>query len=53
MMLIFPPEREKQWEKIKQYMDGCHLRDDAPEEIKEIADDYHEWLNKEMEHRHG
>ena len=41
------PEEEELWEKIEPYLIGCHLADDAPQEIKEAERRFRElgWEN--------
>lgn len=34
--------REKElWKKVKPYLDGCHLREDAPIEVVEVDKELH------------
>jgi len=35
-------EEKELWEKAKPYLDGCHLKDDAPREIIEAVKRLHE-----------
>ncbi len=34
MTIPVTPEMSKLWDEVKPYLVGCHLPDDAPEEIK-------------------
>lgn len=36
-MDLFEPDEKKLWEKIEPYLDGIHLREDAPEDVVEAA----------------
>ena len=46
MTLRRTPEQEKLEEIFRPYMDGCHLRDDAPPEAVEAHDKYFEIYEK-------
>lgn len=34
-MEIVDPREKELWEKVEPYLDGVHLREDAPEEVRE------------------
>ena len=41
-MEIYDSHDRALWEKVKPYLDGCHLRADAPMEIIEADKELHE-----------
>lgn len=40
-MEIRDPREKELWEKVKPYLDGCHLREDAPIEVVEADKELH------------
>lgn len=48
-MYIIIPEEKKKLERIfKPYLDGVHLKDDAPQEAVDAFNEFCEWFNKEL-----
>ena len=46
-MVICPPEEiEKLREIFEPYMEGCHLKKDAPQEAKEALEKYDNWYEE-------
>lgn len=46
MYLIMPEEIRKLKRIFKPYMEGCHLRDDAPPEAIEALEKYDKWYDE-------
>lgn len=40
-MEIRDPYEKKLWEKVKPYLEGCHLREDAPQDVIEADKELH------------
>lgn len=49
MIVIYPEERRKQKNIFEPYLEGCHLRDDAPQEVVDVYNDFNLWLEKVLE----
>lgn len=50
-MEIRNPREKELWEKVKPYLEGCHLRKDAPQEIIEADKELHKmaWDLEQMQ----
>lgn len=49
MIVICPEERRKQKNIFEPYLEGCHLKEDAPQEVVDAYNDYFSWLEKVLE----
>ena len=47
MILRYSEEVKKLQEIYRPYLDGCHLRDDAPAEAVEAFQKFKDWVNEQ------
>ena len=50
MYLIVPDEIRKLKRIFESYMEGCHLREDAPQEAIEALEKYDKWYDEAQGH---
>ena len=48
MHIIVPEEKKKLKRIFRPYLEGTHLREDAPQEVVDAYDEYYKWFEKEL-----
>lgn len=47
--IIIPKDINDKIDKVEPYLVGCHLRDDAPEDIKKLDKEIDDWFGEQTD----
>lgn len=48
MHIIVPEDKKKLKRIFRPYLEGAHLRDDAPQEAVDAFNEFYKWFNEEL-----